>query len=150
MSVPPYRAAPPRDLTEAERAALIAVADVLIAPSGGIAPPSGQQSYARWLDRALAARRDAFEEVVSTARRLTEGAGGLAARTRDLAASDPSLFQSLSTVLAGAYLMIPEVRREIGYPGQERKHPRFDEAAEEIMDGILDPVIERGPVYRSV
>jgi 3-oxoadipate enol-lactonase len=34
--------------------------------------------------------------------------------------------------------------------GQVRSHPRFDEAAEEIMEGILDPVFEQGSVYREV
>jgi hypothetical protein len=49
-----------------------------------------------------------------------------------------------------AYLMIPEVRTAIGYPGQRRHHPQFDEAANQITDGILDPVVERGPVYTPV
>jgi hypothetical protein len=128
---------------------LLAVADVLIAPSAGLAAPSACPDYPQWLDRALAARRDVLEDVV-------EGAVGLqrepdlGAAVRALAAADGARFQQLSTVLAGAYLMIPAVRRALGYPGQERKHARFDEAAEEIMDGILDPVNERGPVFRDV
>jgi hypothetical protein len=56
----------------------------------------------------------------------------------------------VSAVLAGAYLMVPEIRAAIGYPGQHRSHPPFDLAVEEIMDGILDPVIERGSIYTSV
>lgn len=148
-SVPPYRDRPPRELTDAERSALVAVAGVLISPSAGLPAPSAAPGYGRWLDRALAARRDVFEDVVQCAVVL-HGESDLAAAVRDLARSDPSRFQQLSTVVAGAYLMLPAVRRELGYPGQERKHARFDEAAEEIMDGILDPVIERGPNYRAV
>ena len=149
LSVPPYRDRPPRSLSDVERSALLAIADVLIAPSAGLPGPSASPNYERWLDRALAARRDVFEEVVAGAVAL-HGEPDLGAALRKLADSDSARFQQLSTVLAGAYLMIPAVRRELGYPGQERKHPAFDEAAEEIMDGILDPVVERGAVYRVV
>ena len=149
QSVPPYRDRPPRPLTDAERSALVAVADVLIAPSAGLPAPSAAPDYGRWLDRAMAARRDVLEDVVQAALELGS-APDLDAAVRALADSDPARFQQLSTVVAGAYLLLPAVRREIGYAGQERKHPRFDEAAEEIMDGILDPVIERGPIHRAV
>jgi hypothetical protein len=149
LSVPAYRDRAPRPLTDPERSALLAVADVLISPSAGLPAPSAHPDYDQWLDRALAARRDVFEDVISGAVGL-HGEPDVAAAVRELAASDAARFQQISTVLAGAYLMIPAVRRELGYPGQVRQHARFDEAAEEIMDGILDPVIERGPVYRAV
>lgn len=35
-----------------------------------------------------------------------------------MSAEQPLVFQPLSAVLA-AYLMVPEVRKAIGYPGQE-------------------------------
>jgi hypothetical protein len=149
LSVPPYQKTAPRELTAQERAALIAVADALIAPSGDLAAPSGTPGYEPWLDRALAARRDAFDAITETAVRLT-AAETLSDAVRELARCDPAEFSTLSSVLAGAYLMVPEVRQAIGYPGQERKRPRFDEAADEIMDGILDPVIERGSIYTVV
>jgi len=43
--------------------------------------------------------------------------------------------------------MVPEVRVAVGYPGQSRRVPKVDEAANEIGDGILDPVLERGHFY---
>jgi hypothetical protein len=43
--------------------------------------------------------------------------------------------------------MIPAVRERIGYPGQGGARARLEEAAEQISDGILDPVLARGPVY---
>ena len=149
LSVPAYRDRSPRPLMDAERSALLAVADVLIAPSAGLPAPSAHPEYERWLDRALAARRDVFEDVVEGAVALHREAD-VGVAVRELAVADSARFQQLSTVLAGAYLMIPAVRRELGYPGQERKHAGFDEAAEEIMDGILDPVVARGAVYRAV
>jgi hypothetical protein len=149
LSVPPYQRTPPRELTTQERAALIAVADTLIAPSGDLSAPSRTPGYEQWLDRALAARRDMFDAITESAIRLTS-ADTLPVAVRELARSGPAEFSALSSVLAGAYLMVPEVRQAIGYPGQERKHPRFDEAADEIMDGILDPVIQRGSIYTVV
>jgi len=52
-------------------------------------------------------------------------------------------------VIAGAWLLIPAVRERIGYPGQRRDPARLEEAADQISDGILDPVIARGPIYTS-
>ena len=69
------------------------------------------------------------------------------ARLRELSRTDPDIFGKLSTVLAGAYLLVPEVKKAIGYPGQVRRYPPFDEAAEQILSGILDPVIARGPAF---
>lgn len=41
----------------------------------------------------------------------------------------------------------PAVRARIGYPGQRRDPARLEEAADQISDGILDPVLARGPIY---
>jgi predicted aconitase with swiveling domain len=74
--------------------------------------------------------------------------GDVEPELRRLAETPGSGFEDLAGVIAGAYLLVPEVRRAAGYPGQAARPPRFDEAAEQIMDGILDPVIERGPIFR--
>jgi len=148
LSVPDYLRQPPRQPTEEERGALGAVADALIPPHGELPSPSRVRGFDRWLDRALAARSDAIEEVVAAALPIAALAPQeRLAALRDYAESDPAGFHTLSSVVAGAYLMVPEVRKAIGYPGQRKHPPRFDEAAEQIMDGILDPVIARGPAY---
>lgn len=148
LSVPDQRARPPRAPTDEELRGLLRVADVLIPRSGAMPAGSQAPGYETWLARALAARPDAFEAVLAAATRLGGlGDAELATELRRLCADEPLEFHPLSAVVAGAYLMVPEIRAAIGYPGQERKHPRFDEAAEEIMDGILDPVIERGSIY---
>jgi len=156
MTVPDRQSFPaavrrlPRALTERELHGLLRAADVLI-PESGAAPAASQApGFESSLDVALVARIDAFELIAGHGGRLCSLSDReLAAELRRLAAEEPAVFQPLSTVLAGAYLLIPEVRSAIGYPGQHRKHPQFDEAANEIMDGILDPVIERGSVYRA-
>jgi hypothetical protein len=147
-SVPSYTTTPPRPPTEAEREALHRIADALIPAVGDRPAPSQLDGYDAWLDRALAARGDAFETVVTAALKVTARAErSLLVSLKRFDADDPEGFHLLSSVVAGAYLMIPAVREAIGYPGQRRHHPRFDEAADQIMDGILDPVIARGRFY---
>ncbi len=68
-------------------------------------------------------------------------------KLRALHAEQPEQFQALSAVVAGAWLLIPAVRARIGYPGQRRDPARLEEAADQISDGILDPVLDRGRIY---
>ena len=128
---------------------MVRIADALI-PDGPAGPrPSAPADYTDWLDRAIAARRDAFEDVVGLAARLAGHRDEeLDTELRHLTETSNLGFDVLSSVLAGAYLMSPEVRRTLGYPGQAQRPAPFDEAAEQIMSGILDPVILRDPVYR--
>jgi hypothetical protein len=147
-SVPAHPKAPPRPLTDPERDALVRVADVLIPARGADTPPSATPDYLRHLDRALAARRDAFDDVVAAAVRLGAlDAPELIGELRALHAAGDATFQALSAIVCGAYLTVPEVRARIGYPGQKHDPAPFDLAADEIMDGILDPVLERGAFY---
>ncbi len=151
LSVPEYRPLPPRALTAAELSTLLAVADTLIPDGPAGRTPSRTPDYPRWLDRALAARRDAFDRVLALVAELGRlPRERLGAELRRLAGDPDSGFTELSTVVAGAYLLVPQVREAIGYPGQAHRPAPFDEAAEQIMDGILDPVIERGPIFRPV
>ena len=151
LSAAAYVPRPPRALTHDERRALLRIADTLI-PDGASGPrPSGCADYGSFLGRALAARRDAFDAILALATTLADvPADGLEAELRRLSEDCDSAFQPLSAVLAGAYLMQPEVRSAIGYPGQAQRPPQFDQAAEEIMNGILEAAIERGPVWRAV
>jgi hypothetical protein len=43
--------------------------------------------------------------------------------------------------------MNPKVRKRLRYPGQKASPPYPDEADYYLRDGLLDPVIERGPIY---
>ena len=95
---------------------------------------------------ALAARADAFEVIVQQLA-SAQRADDLGVWLRDLHDREQAAFQALSTVAAGAYLMVPAVRAALRYPGQPRSLPRHDEAADDIGDGILDPVLERGHFY---
>jgi hypothetical protein len=149
LSVPPRVTTPPRELSPAQRATLHRVADQLVPAAG--ANPSATQApgFDGWLDRCIAARRDAIDLLLSTLDRLA-GAGDLDQALRALHADDAEgRFHLISSIVAGAYLAGGDIRRLIGYPGQFRQPARVDEAAEELADGILDPVLERGHIYTS-
>ena len=150
LSVPRRLTAPPHPLTRPQHAMLIAVADTLIPGAGDDPKASASPGYEVWLERSLAARADSLGELSRILDELAGPAGvGLEQRLRGLHAAGGGRFHLLSSVVAGAYLMVPEVQRLIGYPGQHSSPPRADEAAEELSDGILDPVIRRGPIYVS-
>ena len=147
LSVPP-RFAAPRQLTSAEVGTLRAIADALIPAAGDDPAATAEPDFEAWLTRAIDARADAFEVITAFLAQL-DGATAevIDQRLRALHAGQPEQFQALSAVVAGAWLLVPAVRARIGYPGQRRDPARLDEAADQISDGILDPVLARGPIY---
>jgi hypothetical protein len=150
LSVPRHLPAPPAELTPAQHEVLAAVGDLLI-PAVGEDPSFTQAPGIQdRLRTAIAARGEQFDLLAATLDGLGPADGGLDGRLRALhaAGSDQDdRFVLLSSVVAGAYLLVPEVRQRIGYPGQGRDPAGIEEAADELSDGILDPVIERGPVW---
>jgi hypothetical protein len=147
LSVPPKFAAP-RSLTGAEMGTLRAIADVLIPAAGGNLAATAEPDFDHWLLRAVDARADAFDDLTAILARL-DGADqeAIDKELRILHTKRPSQFQALSAVVAGAWLLVPAVRDRIGYPGQRHDPARLEEAADQISDGILDPVMTRGPIY---
>lgn len=150
LSVPPRRTAPPRPLTDAELATLLRIADALIPEVGPNPKGSAAPDYVSYLGLALAARSEAFSTIMAGIERLSAVADTeLRAALKQMWAEDRPLFDAVSSVVAGAYFMTPEVKKLIGYPGQRRDPAPLEEAADELGDGLLDPVIERGHIYVS-
>jgi len=150
LSVPPRTTRPPRALTEAELFALLRVADCLIPASGPNPKASDAEQYTSFLQLALAARADVFDTVVGGAGRLAEVPDDdLWEALKTMSAEDKFTFDPLSSVVAGAYFMTPQIMNLIGYPGQHRDPAPLELAADEIGSGILDPVLERGSIYVS-
>lgn len=150
LSVPPRSTRPPRTLTATELPALLRVADCLIPASGPNPKASEAEQYTSYLDLALAARADVFDAVVGAAGKLVDVPEEKLWETlKAMAVEDKFTFDALSSVVAGAYFMTPQVMKLIGYPGQHRDPAPVALAAEEIGSGILDPVLERGFIYVS-
>jgi hypothetical protein len=63
-----------------------------------------------------------------------------------LQAGDPAGFGLLAELVPGAYFLNAEVRAKLGYHGQSARS--IDPHPDYLDDGLLQSVINRGPVYR--
>lgn len=133
-------------LTAEQRSRLAELADALIAGGAGLPSASEAEVHSVWIDRVFAARRD----MEAAVRRVLELPGDAGPVVAGLRSSDPELFSLFAFAVAGAWLINPRVRRELGYPGPvPMRQPALpDEADAYLEDGILDVVIARGPIYR--
>ena len=142
-------------LTPEQWHTLLASADALIPGTAERAAPSALAGFDQWLQRALDARPDLAAAMIPTLAELaadarTGTAAELFVRLADLDTRDPLAVAGLGTIVAGAYTMHPAVLTAIGYPGQGRNPAPFSQATDELATGLLDPVLEAGPVIRSV
>jgi len=136
----------PTEFDTDSRATLAALADVLVPEAEGMPAASQVEVQGKWLDRVLRARPDLASDL---ARVLVEARGREpVAEIARLQQGDPSGFATLALCVTGAYYMNPRIRKLIGYPGQIKNVPYPDEADYYLRDGLLDPVLERGPIYR--
>jgi hypothetical protein len=150
LSVPKRHTTPPRELSEAELATLLRIADCLVPESGPNPKASDAVDYSSYLQLALGARSDVFDVVIAGAEKLADVPDSeMWGALKELWASDKATFDPLSSILAGAYFMTPQIKELIGYPGQHRDPAPLEQAADEIATGILDPVLERGHFYVS-
>ena len=133
-------------LEERDRAVLGAMADVLI-PSGDGMPSASQAGVAgRWLDEVLRVRPDFGPPLAAVIERARGSAA--AAAVADLRGKDPAGFGVFAEVVAGAYFLNPEVRKAIGYAGQQKVPIVAEEPPDYEQDGLIASVKARGPIYR--
>jgi hypothetical protein len=136
----------PFTLTAEQRSRFAKFADCLI--SGGSDMPSASEAevHGPWIERTIAARPDLGPIV----HEVLAFPGEPAAVLETLRAQSRTSFEFFAFAVAGAYLINPRIRKMLGYPGPTpAKNPAFpDEAESYLEDGILDVVIQRGPIYR--
>lgn len=127
-----------------ERAVLAGLSDVLI-PAGEGFPSASEAGVAgEGLDQVLAVRPDL---AAGLKKLLASATGRLAAEfVAELQTNDPAGFGILAELVPGAYFLNPQVRAKLGYSGQGA-HP-IDPRPDYLDDGLLQSVINRGPVYR--
>jgi hypothetical protein len=127
-----------------ERATLAGLADVLIPAGEGFPAASAAGVAGEGLDQLLAVRPDLMTALKKI---LLEAKGRSPADVvKQLQAKDPAAFGVLAEVVPGAYFMNAQVRAALGYSGQS---PRpIDPRPDYLDDGLLQSVINRGPVYR--
>jgi len=127
-----------------QRAALAALADVLI-PAGDGFPSASQAGVAA----------EGLDQVISFQPGIAAGLMSVLEKSKarppaevvvDLQRNEPAAFGVLAEFVAGAYFLNPLVRARLGYAGQGpvpiSPHPDY------LDDGLLQSVLSRGPVYR--
>jgi hypothetical protein len=70
-----------------------------------------------------------------------------ASTIESLEARDPRGFGVVCDLLVGRYLSCRPVWKVLGYPGRVRALPTKGEAEFFLRDGLLDPVVARGPIF---
>jgi hypothetical protein len=133
-------------VTPEQRAVLTALADALLPAADGMPAASEVDVPGKWMDRALRARPDLEPELLRVLDGGSEPDPG--ARLAQLRGDDPAALETLVLLVTGAYYMHPKVRKLIGYPGQKAAPEYPDEAEYYLRDGLLDPVVARGSIYR--
>lgn len=138
----------PLDLDGDARRRLAGLADALITGGDGFPAPSEIGVGDVWIDDAVRAMPVSAAAVAAVLERPGDPGEVLAALMED----EPGTFMAFAQVVSGAYLMHPRVRRALGYTGPApAPNPAMDGEAEYFLEGgILDPVIERGPIYVEV
>lgn len=151
LSVSRPSSAPPRDFTEAELQTLRIVADTLIPSDVDFRSGSALSQFDQLVTRAAAILDRHFDMVTTVVGELSATPpSAMWERLKRLEAEDGEAFYYLSTLIVGAYIYSDEMKAELNYPAPHRNPPNLFDAADELSSGILDPVIERGPIYRVV
>jgi hypothetical protein len=129
---------------EAERQLFAQLADVLIPAGEGLPCASEAGVAGDGLDQVLAVRPD-----------LAGGLKKLLALAKDhppaefvrfLKEKDAQAFGILAELVPGAYFLNREVRAKLSYNGQSGR--TIDPRQDYLDEGLLQSVLDRGPVYR--
>src|SRR5262245_55008861 len=128
--------------TEQERKRLAALADVLIPAIHGQLSASEADVAGRGLDRVLMTCPEVAGGLREVLAKCSDSDAERA--VTELRKNDPAAFGVLAEFAAGAYFLNPQVRAAIGYNGQTAR--AIDPAPDYLEDGLLDSVMQRGPI----
>ena len=124
------------------------IADELIPAADGMPAATEVGVTERQLDLVLGVRSD-------LARALTRAwalAGDLppGPAMRLLADLDPAAHQAVLEIVAGGYYTSELVTRLLGYTGQQPSPVRPEDYPAYLAEGLLERVVKRGPVHRTI
>ncbi len=125
---------------------LAAVADHLIPAAHGM-PSAGEVVDAQRIAFVLNARPDLRASLVQSLR--PELGNDPAARLAALANDEPDSLAALQLVIVGGYYTDKGVKELIGYNGQEAIEVKSWLMPQYLEEGLIDKVLERGPVWRD-
>jgi hypothetical protein len=133
-------------LTEQDRATFAGIADILIPEAEGMPSASQVDVHKAVLDRILSLRPDLVENFLRGVRKAAGKEPRAAANL--LNKEDTPALSAIGLVASAGYSMEPRVRQLIGYPGQEKRPGNPDETPEYVTNGMLQQVIDRGPIFK--
>jgi hypothetical protein len=135
-----------RALDPVRRAILREVASHLIPAAHGM-PAAGDVVDDRRLDFVIRARPDLVDALRAALRpELGDDPGS---RLAALAAGEPESAAALQLAVVAGYYTDAAVRAAIGYPGQMAKPVTAFDYPTYIEEGLIDRVLERGPIWRD-
>lgn len=133
-------------LDGAARTTLAAVAGHLIPAAHGM-PSAADVVTDQRLRFVLGARPDLAGALAAALR--SDLGDDIAARLAALGRDEPATLGVLQLVIVAAYYTDKRVRELIGYPGQEAIEVKSWLLPEYIEEGLIDQLLERGPVWRD-
>jgi len=127
-----------------ERSILAGLADVLIPAGSGFPSASEAGVASAGLDQILEVRPD----LAAGLKKILAQAQGRnpVEFVADLQTKDTASFGVLAELVPGAYFLNPRVRSAFGYDGQSARP--IDPRPDFLDDGLLQSVIDRGPIFR--
>jgi len=139
------------ELTPSARQQFALISDVLIPRALGMPAASDVDIAGSMLDHVLKLRDD----LVTDFMRAVSFENVDDAATAERAAvvmneRDPKALTALGLVASAIYYMHLDVRKLLGYPGQESRPVLPDDEDDWQTDTLLNPVIKRGAIFRQV
>jgi hypothetical protein len=131
---------------DADHTRLAQLADALLPGCESMPSARGVNLAVTGLNRVFDSRPDLVAPLLAVVRAGRDDAPE--AYLARLQESDSGGWQVLTTCVAAGYYMDPAVRRRLGYAGQEGVLITADDFYGWAATGLLDPVLERGPVHR--
>ena len=127
---------------------LTALADVMLPAAHGMPAVSDVSAVESYLAQVLGWRDDLRQPLLRALDAL-DPTSFTVDRLAALHEEDEAAYVALTTAVAACYYLSPVVRELIGYPGQVAK--TYDPYAytEWVAEGLLDPVVGRGPIWRE-
>ena len=139
---------PPVATDEIDISRLTALADVMLPSAHGMPAVSEVRAVESYLAQVLGWRADLRRPLARAVDALDPPSFTID-RLAALHSEDEDAYVAFTTAVAACYYLSPAVRELIGYPGQLAK--TYDPFAytEWVAEGLLDPVVERGPIWRE-
>lgn len=121
---------------------------MILPPTSNLPAPSSVGIATTQLDRVLRAAPTLARPLLEALDRLTDDDPETALRA--LRQATPAAFSTIMLVVTSGYYIAADVRRAIGYNGQEALPLDVYEIPGYLEDGSLERVIARSAFYRNV